>query len=121
MDRIFIPIFRFFERRKWALYLVLALTSLTFVLFGLQVQYEEDISKLLPQTDKATEACYAALKLLDETGLRHSVSGESMAITLEASNANKKISWLYLSGIATQAANFHTRIAYNFSMFQQLT
>ncbi len=72
MDRIFIPIFRFFERRKWALYLVLALTSLTFVLFGLQVQYEEDISKLLPQTDKATESglAFSNLRVKDKIFLQ---------------------------------------------------
>ena len=34
------------------------------------------------QTDKATEACYAALKLLDETGLRHSVSGETVVVNV---------------------------------------
>ena len=34
------------------------------------------------QTDKATDACLAALKLLDETGLRHSVSGETVVVNV---------------------------------------
>ncbi|MGN0187092.1 MAG: MMPL family transporter [Paludibacteraceae bacterium] len=72
MDRIFIPIYRFFERRKWVMYLVLVLTSLTFVAFGLQVQYEEDISKLLPQTDKATESglAFSNLRVKDKIFLQ---------------------------------------------------
>lgn len=56
MDKLFIDIYRFFERKKAGLYGILIVSSLIFVYFGLKVQYEENIAKLLPQTDVATES-----------------------------------------------------------------
>ena len=55
MDKFFIAIYRFFERRKALMYGLLILSSVVFVYFGAKVQYEENIAKLLPQTDAATE------------------------------------------------------------------
>lgn len=56
MDKIFLPLYRFFRKRRWLLYTILSATSLFFIYFGLKVKYEEDISKLLPQTDEASES-----------------------------------------------------------------
>ncbi len=46
----------------------LAVTMAVFVFFGLKVEYEEDISKLLPQTDSATESglAFGSLKVKDK-------------------------------------------------------
>ena len=38
------------------MYTLLILSSVLFVYFGLKVEYEENIAKLLPQTEKATES-----------------------------------------------------------------
>ena len=56
MERIFIPLYRFLSRRRWLMYTLLILSSVLFVYFGLKVEYEENIAKLLPQTEKATES-----------------------------------------------------------------
>ena len=56
MEKIFLPLYRFFRKRRWLLYTILGATSLFFLYFGLKVKYEEDISKLLPQTDEASES-----------------------------------------------------------------
>ena len=56
MDRIFIAIYRFFEKKKALMYGLLVLSSVIFIYFGSKVQYEENIAKLLPQTDAATES-----------------------------------------------------------------
>ena len=56
MDRFFIAIYRFFEKKKSLMYGLLILSSVIFVYFGSKVQYEENIAKLLPQTDVATES-----------------------------------------------------------------
>lgn len=68
MEKIFISIYRFFAKHKWLMYTVLVVTSIVFVCFGLQVKYEEDISKLLPQTEKATESglAFANLRVKDK-------------------------------------------------------
>ena len=56
MDKFFIAIYRFFEKRKVLMYGLLILSSVVFVYFGSKVQYEENIAKLRPQTDAATES-----------------------------------------------------------------
>ena len=56
MDKFFIAIYRFFEKRKALMYGLLILSSVIFVYFGSKVQYEENVAKLLPQTDAATES-----------------------------------------------------------------
>lgn len=56
MDKIFIPIYRFLKAYRWLMYVLLVATSALFIFFGLQVKYEEDISKLLPKTDSSTNS-----------------------------------------------------------------
>lgn len=56
MDKFFVATYRFFAKRKWLMYTTLAVSTVIFAYFGLQVEYEEDISKLLPQTEKAAES-----------------------------------------------------------------
>ncbi len=56
MERIFIPLYRFFEKRRALLFALMIASAALFVYFGLKVQYEENIAKLLPQTDAATES-----------------------------------------------------------------
>lgn len=45
------------------MYTLLISSTILFVVFGLKVEYEEDISKLLPQTEKASESGLAFSKL----------------------------------------------------------
>ena len=56
MDKFFIAIYRFFEKKKALMYGLLVFSTVIFVYFGSKVQYEENIAKLLPQTDAATES-----------------------------------------------------------------
>ena len=56
MEKLFIAIYRFFEKKKALMYGLLIFSSVIFVYFGSKVQYEENIAKLLPQTDAATES-----------------------------------------------------------------
>ena len=56
MDKLFIALYRFFQRKKALMYGLLILSSVIFVYYGSKVQYEENIAKLLPQTDAATES-----------------------------------------------------------------
>ncbi|MBQ8867589.1 MAG: MMPL family transporter [Bacteroidaceae bacterium] len=56
MERIFIPLYRFLRGRRWLMYTLLTLSSVLFVYFGLKVEYEENIAKLLPQTEAASES-----------------------------------------------------------------
>jgi predicted RND superfamily exporter protein len=68
MTIFFICLFRFFQRRKAALYLLLFLSFGLYIFFGLKLTYEEDISKLLPSTDdtKAEGLVFSELKVKDK-------------------------------------------------------
>lgn len=68
MDKLFIAIYHFFEKKKALLYGLLILSSVVFVYFGLKVQYEENIAKLLPQTDTANASglAFSNLRVKDK-------------------------------------------------------
>lgn len=55
MDKFFIAIYRFLNKRKALMYGLLIFSSVVFVYVGSKVQYEENIAKLLPQTDATAE------------------------------------------------------------------
>lgn len=55
MDRIFIPIYRFFRHRQGLLWTLVAVTFAIFVVLGLRTHFEEDITKLLSQTESSAD------------------------------------------------------------------
>jgi len=82
MDKFFIAIYRFFERRKALMYGLLILSSVVFVYFGSNVQFEENIVKLLPQTDTVTESglAFGNLRVKDKIFIQlTSVTDEAIA------------------------------------------
>jgi predicted RND superfamily exporter protein len=68
MTFFFLNLFRFFRKRKAALYGLLFISFGLFTLFGLKLAYEEDISKLLPSTDQtqAEGLVFSELKVKDK-------------------------------------------------------
>ena len=48
----FVKTYKFFKQRKALMYTLLVASLAVFVIFGLKMQYEEDLSKLLPATEK---------------------------------------------------------------------
>ncbi len=86
MERFFISLYHFFEKKKVLFHSLLILSSVVFVFFGLKVQYEENIAKLLPQTDAATESglAFENLRVKDKifiqiTGREGKVDTETLA------------------------------------------
>jgi len=63
-----ISLFYFFRKNKALLYGLLIISSLLFVYLGSKVEYEEDISKLLPSTETGTSEnlVFANLKVKDK-------------------------------------------------------
>ena len=66
MHRIFLPIYRYFHSHKAALYLTLGLSALVFVIFGIQLRYEEDVAKLLPRSSVESELAFSDIGLKDK-------------------------------------------------------
>ena len=66
MHRIFLPLYRYFQKHKTALYLLLAGSFLLFLAFGVRLRYEEDIVKLLPRSSTDSELAFSDIGLKDK-------------------------------------------------------
>ena len=66
MHRIFVPLYRYFQRHKTALYLLLIGSFLLFLAFGVRLRYEEDIVKLLPRSSTDSELAFSDIGLKDK-------------------------------------------------------
>ena len=56
MAEFFVLLYRFFRRQKALMWTLLAGSTIVFAVFAFRLSFEEDIAKLLPQTDKAEKA-----------------------------------------------------------------
>ena len=66
MHRIFVPIFRYFQKHKGLLYGLLVVSALVFVFFGTRLRYEEDILKLMPRSSLDSELAFSDIGLKDK-------------------------------------------------------
>lgn len=51
MENLFIKIYEFLKPKRWLTYTLILLSMALFGFYALKVEFEEDISKLLPATD----------------------------------------------------------------------
>ena len=79
MHKIFLPIYQFFGKHKPLMYIVLALSSLVFLFFGLQLKYEEDISKLLPSSSVESQLAFTSIELKDKIYLQITSADEPLS------------------------------------------
>ena len=66
MQRIFVPIYRYFQKHKGLLYGLLAASLVVFIFFGARLRYEEDIIKLLPRSSLDSELAFGDIGLKDK-------------------------------------------------------
>ena len=66
MHRIFLPIYRFFQKHQPLMYILLFASSLIFAWYGLKLQYEEDIIKLLPRSATSGEVAFTDIGLAEK-------------------------------------------------------
>lgn len=63
----FVNIYRFFKKHKGLLYTLMLLSTAVFVFFGLKVRFEEDLSQLLPSSEKSESGLvFGNLKVKDK-------------------------------------------------------
>ena len=79
MHKIFVPIYRFFKSRQVLMYLVMAVTFLLFAVFGMQLHFEEDISKLLPSSSVESQLAFGSIGLKDKVFIQVTSSDEQLA------------------------------------------
>ena len=66
MHKIFLPLYRYFSGHKPLMYIILTVTTLVFLFFGLQLKYEEDISRLLPSSSVESQLAFTSIELKDK-------------------------------------------------------
>ena len=66
MHRIFLPLYRYFQRNKAVMWTLLIASSLVFAWFGSKLRYEEDIIKLLPRSSTSNELAFSDIGLVDK-------------------------------------------------------
>ena len=78
MHRLFLPLYRYFHQHKPLLYVVIVLSFVLFLFFGLKVRYEEDISKLLPSSSVESQLAFSSIGLKDKIFIQVTSSGETL-------------------------------------------
>ena len=64
---MFVKLYRYFQRHKTLMYVLIAVSSVVFVFFGLRARYEEDLSKLLPSSGASDSGLvFGNLKVKDK-------------------------------------------------------
>ena len=66
MHRIFLPLYNFFQGHKALMWILLISSTLVFGWFGIKLRYEEDIMKLLPETEESTELAFGEIDLKEK-------------------------------------------------------
>jgi len=66
MHRIFLPIYKFFQKRQALMYLVMVASLVFFGYFGLKLTFEEDIIKLLPRSSTSNELAFSEIELAEK-------------------------------------------------------
>ena len=66
MHKVFLPIYRYFSEHKTLMYIIMAVTTLVFLFFGLKLKYEEDISRLLPSSSVESQLAFTSIQLKDK-------------------------------------------------------
>ena len=68
MENLFIKIYEFLKPKRWLTYTLILLSVALFGFYASKVEFEEDISKLLPATDAESSSglAFADLKVKDK-------------------------------------------------------
>ena len=95
MHKIFVPIYQYFSKHKTLMYIVLVVTSLIFVFFGLKVKYEEDITKLLPESSVESQLAFSSIQLKDKIYLQMTSADEPQSPEVLCERMDEFIDLLY--------------------------
>ena len=95
MHRIFVPIYHYFRSHKTLLYIILAATSLVFLIFALQLKYEEDISKLLPSSSVESQLAFSSIQLKDKIYIQVTSADEPLSTDVLAERTDEFIELLH--------------------------
>ena len=95
MHKVFLPIYQFFRNHKILMYLIMVVTTLVFLFFGLRLHFEEDISKLLPSSSVESQLAFGSIQLKDKIYIQVTSTDEPLSPDLLAERTDEFIDLLY--------------------------
>ena len=95
MHKIFVPIFHFFNKHKILMYLIMVISFLVFLFFGLRLHFEEDISKLLPTSSVESQLAFSSIQLKDKIYIQVTSAEEPVSPNILAERTDEFINLLY--------------------------
>ena len=95
MHKVFVPIYRFFHENKILMYLIMAVSALVFLYFGLRLHFEEDISKLLPSSSVESQLAFGSIQLKDKIYIQVTSADEPLSTEVLAERTDEFIELLY--------------------------
>ena len=101
MQRIFLSIYRFFQSHKALMYIMIVVSSVVFLFFGLKLHFEEDISKLLPESSVENQLAFSSIQLKDKIYIQVTSSGERLSPEVLAERTDEFIDLLFEKDSAT--------------------
>ena len=79
MHKVFLPIYRYFSEHKALMYIIMVITTLVFLFFGLRLKYEEDISRLLPSSSVESQLAFTSIQLKDKIYIQVTSADEPLS------------------------------------------
>ena len=79
MHKIFVPIYRYFNRHKPLMYVLMVASAVVFLFFGLKLHYEEDITKLLPESSVESQLAFSSIELKDKIYIQVTSADEPLS------------------------------------------
>ena len=95
MHKVYVPIYRFFHENKILMYLIMAVSALVFLYFGLRLHFEEDISKLLPSSSVESQLAFGSIQLKDKIYIQVTSADEPLSTEVLAERTDEFIELLY--------------------------
>ena len=77
------------------MYLIMAVTALVFLFFGLRLHFEEDISKLLPTSDVESQLAFSSIQLKDKIYIQVTSADEPLSTDVLAERTEEFVNLLY--------------------------
>lgn len=77
------------------MYMVLIVTSVVFVFFGLKLHYEEDITKLLPESNVESQLAFSSIQLKDKIYIQVTSADEPVSTDILAQRTDEFIELLF--------------------------
>ena len=95
MHRIFLSIFHYFHKNKVLLYVLMTVSFVVFLCFGLRLHFEEDISKLLPESSVESQLAFSSIQLKDKIYIQVTSADEPVSTDVLAQRTDEFVELLF--------------------------